>query len=36
MEFYLIDINIQEPAMLQRYEEVIPRTDRALPQPRGR
>ena len=31
MKFYLIDVNIQEPAILQSYEKVIPEIGRALP-----
>jgi hypothetical protein len=30
MEFYLIDVNLQEPAMVSRYEKVIPEVKRAL------
>jgi hypothetical protein len=30
MEYYLIDVNIQEPLILQRYEKVIPEIDHAL------
>ena len=30
MEFYLIDVNQQEPAMVTRYEEIIPEVKRAL------
>ncbi len=31
MKFYLIDVNIKEPAILQSYEKIIPEIDRALP-----
>ncbi|MEP7015175.1 MAG: hypothetical protein ABI925_07030 [Verrucomicrobiota bacterium] len=31
MKFYLIDVNIKEPAILQSYEKVTPEIDRALP-----
>jgi hypothetical protein len=31
VEFYLIDINQHEPAILERYNKVIPEVDRALP-----
>jgi len=30
MEFYLIDVNIKEPAMLTSYEKIIPEIKRAL------
>lgn len=30
MEYYLIDINIKEPAMVSRYEKIIPKVKRAL------
>ncbi len=30
MEFYLIDVNLKEPAMVSRYEEIIPAVKRAL------
>jgi len=36
MKFYLIDINIQEPAILQRYDQVIPEVERALSHSSGR
>ena len=29
MEFYLIDVNQQEPAMLARYDKIIPEVKRA-------
>ena len=31
MEFYLRDVNQQEPALASRYEKVIPEVKRALP-----
>ncbi len=31
MEFYLIDINIKEPAMVSLYEKIIPEIKRSLP-----
>ena len=30
MEFYLIDVNIKEPAMVSSYEKIIPEVKRAL------
>lgn len=36
IEFYLVDINQREPAILQRYHQVIPEIDRALPHSKAR
>jgi hypothetical protein len=33
IEYYLIDVNQHEPAILQIYDKVIPKVARALPQP---
>ena len=30
MEFYLIDVNLLEPAVLARYDKIIPEVKRAL------
>ena len=30
MEIYLIEVNLQEPAMMSRYEQIIPEVKRAL------
>ena len=30
MEFYLLDVNQKEPAILQLYDKVIPEIDQAL------
>ncbi|HEY4282891.1 MAG TPA: hypothetical protein VGM62_07480 [Chthoniobacterales bacterium] len=36
MKFYLIDVNIKEPAILQSYKKIIPEIDRALPRSSAR
>ena len=36
IEYYLIDVNQHEPAILQIYDKVIPKVARALPQPSTR
>ncbi len=34
--FYLADVNVQEPLLLQRYEKVIPEVERAVPRSSSR